>query len=420
MKESATILIEAGAVRDARGVDARPGVVALRDGEVVAAGAPAEVQVKGEVRRIALPDRLVLPALVNAHAHLGLTRAGPRPYGGDFARWLEEAIALTPRMDVETVAAVTEGVAMSRRAGVGHLGDIAGSAAGIGARIEAGLPGVSFLECFGLGSLAEATSEDLRQLYRSKSPPFDMNDPRVHVGVQPHAPYSAGLQLYRAVTALSQDRAVRLSTHLAETKEELEFIYHGRGPLADLLKRLDRWDESITGRAVHPIDYLKEVLKRGRWLLAHCNYVDDHHIPLLAKVHASVAYCPVASDYFGHRHHRYREMLAAGVNVCLGTDSILCQSDVDGTSQLLGILPQMRYLYRRDRTNPDRLLRMATINGMLALSLHEHHATLNRGAPDNLIAVRFDPDSPVAPLTQVLENDHPVEPVDLSKAKLTA
>jgi cytosine/adenosine deaminase-related metal-dependent hydrolase len=121
----------------------------------------------------------------------------------------------------------------------------------------------------------------------------------------------------------------------------------------------------------------------------------------------------VASDYFGHRNHRYREMLAAGVNVCLGTDSILCQPA--GEPQPLGILAQMRHLYRRDQADPEMLLKMATIHGIRGLGFDREHgllnATLKSGAPAKLLAVRIDPADSTDPLTQALGNNYPGAPV---------
>src|SRR5699024_10076230 len=155
---------------------------------------------------------------------------------------------------------------------------------------------------------------------------------------------------------------------------------------------------------------LEDELRRGRWLLAHCNYVDDHHIETLQRTGASVAYCPIASDYFGHRNHRYREMLDAAVNVCLGTDALMCQPA--GAAQPLGIFGQMRYLYHRDKTDPYLLLRMATVNGMIALEFSENDATLKKRASAHFAVVRIDPSDSRDPLEQALLNNEPVESID--------
>ena len=94
--------------------------------------------------------------------------------------------------------------------------------------------------------------------------------------------------------------------------------------------------------------------------------------------------------------------MAAGVNVCLGTDSILCQPADE--AQALGILPQMRRLFVRDGTDPMLLLRMATIHGARALCLGPLAATLQPDAPARVMAVRIDPESEVDALTQALRS----------------
>ena len=231
----------------------------------------------------------------------------------------------------------------------------------------------------------------------------------VHWGITPHAPYSAGMRLYDAAARFSQISGCRLTTHLAETVEEIQFVRDGVGPCADLLHDLGKWDVSIKPTGLHPVDWVAPLLKNAHWLLAHCNYVEDSHIALLAKSRASVVYCPLASEYFGHVAHRYRDMLEAGVNVCLGTDSILCQPPEN--TQPLGIWPQMRRLFRRDGTDADTLLTMATVNGMRGLELARIDATFGSGSRSWLASVRIDPNDVTDPLTQALENDYPLEPV---------
>ncbi|MEX0885364.1 MAG: amidohydrolase family protein, partial [Phycisphaeraceae bacterium] len=235
----------------------------------------------------------------------------------------------------------------------------------------------------------------------------------VVLGIAPHAPYSAGRALYDAVTRLSQRHIYRLTTHLAESPEERQFLETASGPLVDLLKKLGKWSDGLAAQlkadddAGHPVDWLEHALKHGRWLAAHCNYVDDDHIDILKRTGTSVVYCPLASAYLGHEKHRYRDMLDAGVNVALGTDSILCQGWGESTDQPLGILPQMRHLYRRDGADPALLLAMATVNGRRALDFNAADATLHRGGPASFTAIPIDPRDRTDPLTQALESDAP-------------
>jgi len=106
------------------------------------------------------------------------------------------------------------------------------------------------------------------------------------------------------------------------------------------------------------------------------NDADDAAIGMLACTRTTVAYCPRASDYFGATRsfgpHRYREMISAGINVALGTDSLvnLPTAAALAANGGMSILDEMRYLYRRDHTDPVTLLKMGTLNGAQALGLN--------------------------------------------------
>ncbi len=417
-----TVLIHAAAACDATGRFARPATLAVRKGRIVAFGQRDDAVFRKfeAASTIELPRTLVLPAMVNAHAHMSLHSLGPRPYPGSFVSWLKMVIAEGPREDAEIAAAISRAARASIDAGVTWVGDIAGSAQAINARLATQLPGASFLELFGIG---RAQADAVKQLGHALDDlPFETRVPQhnrgIVLGLQPHAPYSAGYELYREATRQSQIHAYRLATHLAETPEEIEFTRDAAGPFVDLLKEMGKWDESITATGQHPVDYLEPLLKQGRWLLAHCNYVTDEHIELFAKCGAAVAYCPVASSYFGHHQkqgrHRYRDMIDAGIDVCLGTDSIVCQPADE--PQPMGILPQMRHLYQRDGSDPQILLQMATTSGLTALGLDESEGTLAPHSRANLVGVEIDPDEPADPLVQALSNKAALRPIDLGES----
>lgn len=412
--DSPTVLF-AAAVRDAAGVSAAPGAVLVERGQVVAAGDPASLPADrvANARRIDLPDRLVLPAMVNAHAHLDLTAIGPKPYdaAGGFVGWVNMLRSQWPT-DAGHAAewfaqAAAQGARDALAAGVQAVGDISRHHAVARARDAAGLEGVTYIEGLGLG------------------PPFDVDGLREARdgcdGLQPHAPYSAGPAMFAAAAASGRP----VSTHLAETLDECAFVARLAGPKLDFVRSIGRWSDDFAahyGHGLSPVQWMRPHLERaapdGGWLVAHCNYVDDTDIKLLADTNTSVAYCPLASDYFdhplpGHPPHRYRDMLAAGVNVALGTDSVVCQPDDE--PQPLGILPQMRHLHRRDGTDPAMLLRMATLNGARALRLPDRFATLRAGAPARFVTLPIHADDKTDALLQTLASDAPAEMLDLTE-----
>ncbi len=400
----AVTVYKAAAVRDvgARAglgtVDARPGAVALADGQVVLAGeipsVMAAVAGRGDLTEVDLGAVLLLPGMVNAHTHLELTAIGPTRYPGAFMDWAGELIQRRPVEPDAVADSVRTGAAMLRASGVVAVGDI-GSPVAYAGLSGSGLRGRFYAEVLGYGG--ERVDEALSAF-------ASLSEGEVKLGLQPHAPYTTSRSVYERCV----QQGVPVCTHLAEMREEETFVRDGRGAFREHFQQIGFWDPTAAGdygRGESPVQWMQPWLSAMPWLLAHCNYVDDADIELLRAAGASVAYCPIASEYFGHTGHRYREMLAAGVNVCLGTDSILCQPAEE--AQPLGLLAPMRRLHQRDGTASTELLAMVTVHGAKALQLSRTVGTLSSGAPGVLLACNMDPTDPTDALTQVLTRSDP-------------
>jgi cytosine/adenosine deaminase-related metal-dependent hydrolase len=207
------------------------------------------------------------------------------------------------------------------------------------------------------------------------------------------------LEAYRWACEAAAARGIPLATHLAESPEEREFVRAAAGPMRELLERLGIWDDSITvevGRGASPVAHVAPVLAGASAVVAHVNDASDADLALLAAAGPTVVYCPRASEYFGaHEHfgpHRYRDMIAVGINVALGTDSLVNLPPTAAKTPSEGgigmsILEEMRLLWRRDGTDPRTLLAMGTINGARALNLTD--------------SFRFEAGAPIAGLVGV-------------------
>ncbi|MHB1158403.1 MAG: amidohydrolase family protein [Phycisphaerales bacterium] len=365
-----------GTVLDADGTAAAPGAVAWEIGvegrrRILAAGPPEVViGVIGDRRWVEThrPGALVVPGLVNAHVHLDLTDVGRQPFDGDFVSWVKMLQGKRDGSEQGVRQAVRRGAAMSWAAGVTTVGDIAwwrGAEWSIDELRKTGLRGVAFAEIIGLDE--QYPTQPMRSLRQAMAMERDAGG--VRVGLEAHAPYSTGRGIYEAVTKEAERENLAVCTHLAEMEGEFDFVRNASGIFRGFMEELGAWREEYAAMydgGLRPVRWMEEWLRRRRWLLAHCNEVNDEEIELLAKCGASVAYCPRASEYFGHglrgRGHRYREMMEAGVNVCLGTDSIVCHGS-------LSIIDEMRRLHERDGTDAMMLLRMGTVNGVKALGL---------------------------------------------------
>lgn len=395
-------MILAGGVIDAAGVAASPGVALLEGDRVLAVGPPESI---GQVADAYIEDWggfLLMPGLVNAHAHLDLSGDGIWPPAGeDFRGWVGRVRALRASMDAEACReAVQQGIDLALAGGTTCIGDIAGHPpnAAIDLLRASPLRGVSFAEVFGIGAAQGPTIERMRHLLDR----FEHEADGVRLGLSPHAPYSCGPDVFEAAA----DLGVPLTTHLAETRDEIELSITGTGTLRHMLETdIGAWDGSVTVLGKHPIEALLDPLGRGHFLCAHVNWIEPPHVQMLADAGVRVVYCPRASAAFGHAppelpSHPWHTLHDAGVSLCLGTDSLLCLD----TPKRLSILDDMRLLARRDGVDAELLLAMATTHGAAALGLDPAMATLGPKAA-GVIACPANPTTAKAMLAEVLRRD---------------
>ena len=180
-------------------------------------------------------------------------------------------------------------------------------------------------------------------------------------------------------------------THLAESLDEAVFLEQHAGPFRQLWETLGRWDDAVPRFAGGPIRYAEHLGLLGYpTLLAHVNYCDDAELAILAAGRASVVYCPRTHAYFRHAPHRWRDMLAAGINVAIGTDSTASSGD-------LNLLDDLRLLHRIAPEVPvDQLWEMATIRGAKALMWENEIGSLEPGKSADMIAFDAISDDPLA------------------------
>ena len=360
----ARFLLHSEVIADYRGILASPGAILLDGNYIEAVGSPQDIGLPEGVQ-FAQINGMVTPSFVNAHAHLDLSSVGPVLQKESFADWLIE-IVRPIRLDKSRIHEnVVKGIELSLVGGCRIVGDIAGSQLAAEITTESELLSVSFVEIIGFGHSQGAAIETLHGI------PDQFE-------ISPHAPYTCSKEVYKACFESNK----KVSTHLSESIGELEFVQNHRGELFNYLSTLDSWDEQTHPWGQHPIDGLLEIANGAPFVAAHLNYIEDRHLDLIATSNMSVAYCPRASTYFGHADHRWREMDAAGVNVALGTDSLLCLDTPDRIS----VLDEMRLLYQRDNADSKVLFAMATVNGANALGVDPTLVTLDLGKTAGLLA----------------------------------
>jgi len=376
-------------------VDAPPvadGIVSVAGERIVAVGENTSGRSPIELGNVA-----ILPGLINAHTHLEFSDLSA-PIGRPrmpFTDWIAAVIgrrrdreSASADIAEERAAAVEQGLVTSVRSGSTTLAEIATSGWPERAVRSSAIDTTVFWELIGLSvdGIEPLISQTRSHIATSVNAGW-------HAAISPHAPYTVHPLLLQRAAQVSSEARIPVAMHLAESKEELELLRSGTGPFVRLLERLDAWHPSAIPRGTQTLDYLQLLSSSHRALIVHGNYLDRTEIEFLAahSERLSVVFCPRTHAYFDHEEYPLAEMLSAGVNVALGTDSLASNPD-------LSILEEMRYLYRHSGAVSARdILRLGTANGAKSLGLDREIGGLAAGKRADLAVVQLpdmDSDDP--------------------------
>ncbi len=269
---------------------------------------------------------------------------------------------------------------MALASGTTLVGDISAGGWTRNALTGGRLRAVIFEEVLGLApERSHAALQELEDRFARAAP-----DPLLTCGVSPHAPYSVSHQLFQGIAKMARQRAIPMATHLAESESELELLTSGTGDIRDFLAGLAVLPPGWEPPRLAPVQYLDSlgVLEKAP-LLIHCNYLDRDSIARIFSRRCSIAFCPRSHAFFGHREHPVRQLLDAGINVALGTDSL-------ASNDSLSMLDETRFL-RLNRTDlkSDEIFRMATVNGAIALGFGSTLGRLRRGSWADIAVLRL-------------------------------
>lgn len=379
----------------------RDGAVGVEAGRIVAVGPRASLLHRRgtSIDWRDLGSVALLPGLINAHTHLELSWLGDdRPEGGSYVEWVRRLLSQRERGAASdpTVAVERELVTLIAR-GTVAVGDVANDPWSVPILARSGLHGVAFQELYGV-----ADDDAPRIIARARATRAALADDarvgdaasRLVVALTPHAPHTTSVTLLRELAADSDRASTPLSIHVAESEAEIEWLAQGRGPMGDLFRQRglpDRAPGPVGDSPVRRLDRLG--LLGRRTLVVHAVHVDREEIGILHQRGASVVTCPRSNSYLGVGRAPVAALLAAGVQVALGTDSLASCPDLDLFAEMAAV--------RVEHGIPAEIvLRMATLHGARALGLTDRLGAIAVGRLAQLIAVplALGADDPFEPL----------------------
>jgi cytosine/adenosine deaminase-related metal-dependent hydrolase len=362
------------------------GAVVISGNRIAAVGSWPEIKAHSTQRPVDLGAAILLPGLINAHCHLDYTGMTGLPAPRQFPDWIKSLFVLKAESSrADYTRAWLAGASMLARTGCTTVADIE-AVPELLPEVWSGTPlrVASFLEMTGVRS-GRAPAEILG----AAAAKIDSLRPRRGLaGLSPHALYSTTAPLLRAAARMARQKKWRVTMHVAESAEEFEMFLHRRGAMFDWLEPRRAMSDCGLGT---PLAQVERCGLLGKNFLAiHANYLLPSDIQALARSGASVVHCPRSHAYF--RHHRFpcEELEAAGVNVCLGTDSLASVCLSRRQKPELSLLAEMRHFAAaHPAAAPDAIVRMATRNGARALGWQGRAGELSPGSRADLVSIPF-------------------------------
>ena len=351
-----------------------PGAVEIDDdGRIAWVGDPWQVPPAAgmEVEEL---GGLLMPGLVNCHAHSPMTLVRSAGDGLPLDRWLAESV--WPRearlRDEDVYWGMTLGAAEMLGNGITTTCEqYRHPAAVTEALLDAGIRAMYTTAIFDVpGSDGADTWEALLGEACALYDDMEGREGRLHLGFGPHAAYTLPPEGLREVAVQAQRRGALFQIHLAETAAECEQV-------------LERYGMSA------PALLAKEGALDGRVLAAHSVWLDDDDLAIVTEHDVAVAHCPGSNGKLGSGIAPLRALLGRGVRVGLGTDGPASNDD-------LHLWDEMRLaaiLARATAGDPGAVstseaLRLATRGGGEALGLPV--GALEPGRPADVIRLRTD------------------------------
>jgi len=347
--------------------------VVIDGGKIVAVLPTAEARTRYRARaQHDLSGHVLIPGLINLHTHGAMTLLRGLADDLPLMTWLKEHIWPVETREV-TAAFVHDGTLLAcaemLRGGVTLFNDMyffpeAAARAALAARMRAaiGMIVVEFPSPY--------ASDPHQYLSRGLAMRDELRDsPLLSFCLAPHAPYTVSDRSLVQVATYAEELDLPVHIHLHETHEEIR--------------------QSLEEHRARPLARLERLGLVGNHLVAvHAVHLTADEIALLARYGCHVAHCPSSNMKLASGTAPVRALLAAGVNVGLGTDGAASNNRLDMFTEMR----EAALLAKVASNDPTALaahdaLAMATIHPARALGLDALIGSLVPGKAADIVAI---------------------------------
>jgi aminodeoxyfutalosine deaminase len=378
---SSQMIIRARIVVTMDGAPIENGAVAVSGNRIADVGRFDDIKTRNAGNTVDLGEQVLLPGLINAHCHMDYTGLrGKIPPQKSFTHWIQAINAkkseLSPK---DYVASINDGFEEAKRFGTTAIANLTAFPELI-SQLQPPIRTWWFAELIDIRapeSANELVDSAIESLGRARPPGAPW-------GLAPHALFTGSENLYRCCEEIARDQGILLTTHLAESREEMEMFRDASGPLYEFIKSIGR-PMNDCGKTTPLELFLGALGDRAlpQWIVAHLNELTESDFELLERSNSKfhVVHCPGSHNYFCHSPFAFERLRSLGFNVCLGTDSL-------ASNETLSLFDEMRAFQKNfPQVSPDEIFQMVTVNPARALRYENALGQIRPGFAADLVAI---------------------------------
>lgn len=296
--------------------------------------------------------KMLTPGMYNAHAHSPMSLLRGRGENLPLDRWLNESIFPFEAhiTDEDAYNGTMLSIAEMLRFGVVSFSDMYYNTPGrFKALMETGIKGnldyttVSFDQS---KSYAEVKEYELNKRYFDEM--YGANNGRILYDACLHAEYTTYPAIVQGLSDWAVEAGVRMQVHVSETESEVQGCIERHG--------------------MTPVAYLeKNGLFRVPTTAAHCVHLAEEDYEILARNKVFVATNPASNAKLGSGIADVEGMLKDGITVCLGTDSVASNNNLNMHKDMY-LLALMQRAQKQEAVgiSSQDIITIATLNGALS------------------------------------------------------
>ncbi|RKD31664.1 5'-deoxyadenosine deaminase [Thermohalobacter berrensis] len=326
--------------------------------------------------------KVVIPGLIQTHVHLTQTLFRGQADDLELLDWLKERVWPLEATHTEESNYISAklGIAEMIKGGTTSIIDmetVNHTDAAINATYETGiraLTGKCMMD-YGDGvpdGLMEDIEESIKESVKLLKKWHGKGNGRIQYAFAPRFAVSCSEELLTRVRDLAREYNVIIHTHASENREEVQVIQEERG--------------------MRNLKYLHKIGLTGKNLvLAHCIWLDDEEMRILADTGTSVAHCPSSNLKLASGIAKIPEMLDMGVNVSIGADGAPCNNNMDMFTEMrIAALIQKGRLLKPTVMPAEKVFELATLGGAKAMGMEDRLGSIERGKLADIVIMNLN------------------------------